>query len=118
MERLAKHEFLGSHHNVALGVLGGYFDAGGVKEEVFEEYRARGLRMLVKSPPISEHLFVTRATLPAALRESLRSAMMELSEDERGGDALRSIKEGVTGLVPVADGDYDSLRKILRAVDD
>lgn len=110
---LAKHEFLGSHHNVALAVLGGYFDAGGVKEEVYYEYRERGLRMLAKSPPISEHLFIARSSLPAEILEPLREAMLSLHEDAQGAEILTSIKSSVTALVKVDDGDYDSLRKIL-----
>jgi phosphonate transport system substrate-binding protein len=117
VSRLAKHEFLGSHHNVALGVLGGYFDAGGVKEEVYYEYRERGLRMLAKSPPIAEHLFVARSSLPPGILEPLRKAMLTLHEDERGTEILTSLKNGVTALTKVDDGDYDSLRKILAMPD-
>ena len=115
--RLAKHEFLGSHHNVALAVLGGYFDAGGVKEEVYYEYRERGLRMLAKSPPIAEHVFMTRSSLSAEIQESLRKAMLTLHEDAQGADILTSLKSDVTALVKVDDGDYDSLRKILAMPD-
>ncbi len=115
--RLAKHEFLGSHHNVALAVLGGYFDAGGVKEEVYYEYRERGLRMLAQSPPVAEHLFIARSSLPAEILEPLREAMLTLHEDARGADILTSIKSGVTALAKVDDGDYDSLRKILATPD-
>ena len=111
--RLEKYEFLGSHHNVALAVLGGYFDAGGVKEEVYYEYRERGLRMLAKSPPIAEHVFMTRGSLPAEIQGSLRKAMLTLHEDPRGVEILTSLKSDVTALVKVDDGDYDSLRKIL-----
>jgi phosphonate transport system substrate-binding protein len=111
--RLGKYEFLGSHHNVALAVLGGYFDAGGVKEEVYYEYRERGLRMLAKSPPIAEHVFMTKSSLPAEIQGSLRKAMLTLHEDPRGVEILTSLKSDVTALVKVDDDDYDSLRKIL-----
>ena len=117
VSRLAKYEFLGSHHNVALAVLGGYFDAGGVKEEVYYEYRDRGLRMLAKSPPIAEHVFMTRSSLPTDIQESLRKAMLTLHEDAQGADTLTSLKSGVTALVKVDDGDYNSLRKILAMPD-
>jgi len=64
IDKLAGHAFLKNHHNVALGVLLGNFDAGAVKEDVFDEYRQQGLKTLKKTPPISEHLFVVRKTLP------------------------------------------------------
>ncbi len=117
VDRLAKYEFLGSHHNVALAVLGGYFDAGGVKEEVYYEYRERGLRMLAKSPPIAEHLFIARSSLPSKILEPLREAMLTLHEDAQGADILTSLKSGVTALAKADDGDYDSLRKILAMPD-
>ena len=44
VERLATYQFLGDHVNVALGVLTGDYDAGAVKEDVFELYKGRGLR--------------------------------------------------------------------------
>ncbi len=72
LENLKKYEFLGSHNNVALGVLGGYYDAGGVKEGVFYKYKGRGLKMLAKSPGIAEHVFVASANLPEATINTLR----------------------------------------------
>jgi phosphonate transport system substrate-binding protein len=117
VNRLAKHEFLGSHHNVALAVLGGYFDPGGAREAVYYEYRERGLRMLAKSPPIAEHVFLARRSLPAEILESLQKAMLSLHEDERGAEILTSLKSGVTALAKVDDSDYDNLRKILAMPD-
>ena len=111
---LKKYEFLHTHHNVALGVLGGYYDAGGVKEEVFRQYRERGLRMLAKSPPISEHPFVARTTLPTTLVEALRKAFLELNGNDRGPAVLTSIKKSVTGIAPARNEDYDTLRSVMR----
>ena len=55
---LQEYRFLGSHDNVALAVLSGDFDAGAVKEEVYEKYASKGLKVLATTPPLSEHLFV------------------------------------------------------------
>ena len=38
IEKLAGHAFLKNHHNVAIGVLAGDYDAGAVKEAVFYKY--------------------------------------------------------------------------------
>lgn len=75
VSELARHDFLKSHNDVALAVLGGYFDAGGIKDEIFAEYEKRGLRALAISPPVPEHLFLTRSTLPAPLVERLRALL-------------------------------------------
>ncbi len=114
VESLKEHNFLNSHHNVALGVLGEYYDAGGVKEEVFYEYQQRGLRMLAKSSPISEHVFVTRSSLPVKTIQKLRKAFLGLNDYEHASNILTSIKKTVTGMATVVDEDYDSLREILK----
>jgi phosphonate transport system substrate-binding protein len=110
VDKLKKIAFLGSHNNVALGILGGYYDAGGVKEGVYYKYRKRGLRLLATSPPVSEHLFVTRKDLPQATIDILRHAMYQLKEEA----ILTSIKSSVTGLVPVKLEDYEYLFSVIK----
>ena len=114
---LQRYNFLYSHHNVALAVLGGYFDAGGVKEEVFYEFEKKGLKMVAKSPPIPEHLFVTRSTLPQELIEQIRFHLLNIGKSPDKETILNSLKASVTDLVPVVDHDYDSLRDILKNLD-
>jgi len=113
VEKMKHHEFLGSHHNVALGVLGGYYDAGGVKEGVYHEYKDRGLKMLAKSPPIAEHLFVARKDLPPETIDKLRQLLVGLKDTA----ILSSIKDSVTGMAEVKDDDYETLRTILKQFD-
>ncbi len=117
LKSLSRHEFLGSHHDVALGVLGGYFDAGGVKEEVFYEYEKRGLRSLAKSPPISEHVFMARSDLAPELVERLQKAFMAVNQDPQKDYILKSIKKSVTGFATVEDRDYAGLRELMKFAD-
>jgi phosphonate transport system substrate-binding protein len=114
LDLLGDYEFLGTHHDVALGVLGGYFDVGGVKEEVFDEYEARGLRALVQSPPISEHVFVTRADLAPEQVARLRQVFLAVNEYPRKAEILAAVKKTVTGFAPVTDRDYDELRALMK----
>jgi phosphonate transport system substrate-binding protein len=111
---LAKHSFLNGHRNVALGVLMGDFDAGAVKEEVFYEYKDRGLFDLEWTPKISEHLFVAKSTLPDKVVNKLRAALLSLRDDPDANRIMSSIKQDVTALVPVEDKNYDNLRVILK----
>ncbi len=112
-DALAAFTFLGSHNNVALAVIGGYFDAGGVKEEVYAKFKERGLRMLAQSPPIPEHLFAASPKLSPRLAEILKESLLGLKETPEGQSVLQSIKESTTGFVPVKDSDFDLLRKAL-----
>ena len=110
IESFKKTAFLGSHNDVALGVLGGYYDAGGLKEGVYYNYRERGLKLLATSPPVSEHLFVAGKHLPQSTVDILRQSMFELKDKK----ILSSIKSSITGLVPVKNEDYDYLFSVMR----
>jgi len=110
LDRLSRYSFLNSHNDVALAVLGGFYDAGGLKEEVFHEYAPRGLRILAKSPPIPEHLFLAGKKLPAPLVETIRAALLQLKDPA----VLVPIQKTATGWAPATDRDYDGLRHIAR----
>ncbi|MFH7326322.1 phosphate/phosphite/phosphonate ABC transporter substrate-binding protein [Desulfurivibrio sp. C05AmB] len=113
LDDLARHDFLNSHHDVALAVLGGYFAAGGVKDEVFYAYQPRGLRALATSPLIPDHLFLTRADLPPALVDRLRELLLAINHHPRKLEILKGIKETVTGLVEAQPENYDSLEEMM-----
>jgi phosphonate transport system substrate-binding protein len=113
---LALFKFIGDHLNVVLGVLAGDFDAGAVKEDVFEQNVARGLRAIATSPPIPDHLFVARSDLPAEKVAALRTALLEVGQMPGGAAILDAMTPGVTNLVAAADSDYDALRTMLRVL--
>ncbi len=115
-EDLADYQFLGSHTNVALGVLAGDFDAGAVKEEVFHQFENRGLKAIATTPAISEHVFVARSNLPPETVRAAREALYRLRDTAEGRAIMRGIKETMTGMVPTRDADYDSLRVILKTL--
>lgn len=117
LDDLAVYRFLGSHRNVALGVLAGDFDAGAMKREVYDEFVPRGLRALAVSPPSPDHLFVTRADLSGSDVARLRQALLRLGETPAGRDLLKRLHPGLTALIPAQDSDYDTLRVMVRAVD-
>ena len=117
LEKLANHAFLSNHNNVALGVLMDDFDAGAVKEEVFYQYQERGLRVLQKTTPISEHVFVASSKLSPELARKLRHALYGLKNDPEGQAIMQSIKKNITGMVAVDDRDYDNLREILHTLE-
>lgn len=114
---LGYHRFLGTHRDVALAVLAGDFDAGGLKHEVFEEYAGRGLRALAVTPAVPQYLFVARATLPPADVERARQTLLSLHRDAAGRDVLKRLHPGLSALVGAQDADYDGLRRMMRAVE-
>ena len=117
MERLSRYEHLNSHEDVALGVIGGYFDAGRVKEEIFNKYRDRGLKALAKSPSMPEHVFVTRSDMDPETTMALCEVLLDPDAGQELFQALASIKSTATGVRPVRNSNYDIYRDILRQLD-
>lgn len=117
VDDLARYDFLNSHHDVALAVLGGFFDAGAVKNEVFYMYKERGLRALLTTPPLPEHLFLTRSTLAPELRQQLQTLLLALNSHPRGNEILTAIKEEASGLRAAEAADYDTLAEMMEIID-
>jgi phosphonate transport system substrate-binding protein len=117
-DKLAGYKHVMDHVNATLAVLAGEFDAGAVKEDVFFEYEARGLRALATTPGISDHLFVARSNLPEEIVERIREAMLTILEEPDGAAIVGAITPGVTNLIQVEDRHYDNLRVILDKLDE
>lgn len=115
LDSLASHKFIVGHKNVALAVLAGDYDAGAVKDEVFQEFAPKGLRALAQSSSVADHLFVASARLPDALIESLRRSLLNLNDSPNGKEIMTAIHPHMTRLAPPKDSDYDSLRIIMRS---
>ena len=113
---LAAYKHLGSHSNVALGVLAGDFDAGAMKKEVFDEFAPRGLAALAITPPTPDHLFVTRADLPGRDVARLRQALLQLHALPEGPAILSSLHNGLTAIVPAQESDYAALGRMARSM--
>ena len=113
VDDLASFDFVGGHKEVALSVLTGKFDAGGVKEEVFLDYDGRGLKALAHSPLMSEHIYVARETLDASLRAKLKKIMLDADGYGQGLAALKSIKGTLSAFVAADDMNYDPLRRTM-----
>lgn len=111
---LSDYKFLYNHHNVALSVLAGDFDAGAIKEDVFYEYEKRGLVALSWSPSISEHLFVARMGIPKETINRLRDVLVQLKDDKEGLGIIKKIQGNLTGFVSATERDYENLRIIYR----
>ena len=113
LKLLGKAEFLTNHENIAIGVLSGDFDAGALKEDIFNEYAQQGLSALAISEPIPDHLFVARAGLPEDLVRRISKILISIKDTEDGRRILGSIQKTLTALVTARDTDYDVLRKLL-----
>jgi phosphonate transport system substrate-binding protein len=110
---LGNTESLANHENIVLGVLAGRYDAGAVKDEIFNQYEPQGLQSLAVSDPVADHLFVARAGLPSETVRKIGNLLISMKNSEEGRRSLAAIQKNLRALVPVNNSDYDSLRKIL-----
>ncbi len=117
VDKLGGYAHLSNHHNVAMGVIAGDFDSGAVKEEIFYQYEKRGLKVLARTTPISEHIFVASNKLPQETVKKLREALYKLKDSKEGKTIMTAIKKNMTNMVPASDEDYDNLRNILKTLD-
>ena len=115
---LAGFTYLKNHHNVALSVLLGKHDAGGVKEEVFREYESRGLKAVQWTADIPTHIFVARPGLAQEKVEQLSKLLQNIHQQPEGISILQKIKKGTTAIIPAQVEEYAELRQLISPLMD
>lgn len=71
------YSFIGSHDQVALGVIRGHYTVGGVKDIVAEKYQGLLLQVLDSTPPLPGFVLVAnRNTFSAAEMEQMRTTLL------------------------------------------
>lgn len=114
--KLKDYAFLNRHEKVALAVLHGDFDVGGLRKQVAERYvkKPRGLRIIAESSLLPPHVIVARPKLDKALVEQIRQALFNsITLDKKALDALGKD----TKLLPVTDDAFQEARKIVNTIE-
>ncbi|MBF0218041.1 MAG: phosphate/phosphite/phosphonate ABC transporter substrate-binding protein [Gammaproteobacteria bacterium] len=106
---LSRFNHLKNHHNVALAVLMGNYDAGAIKSEVYDEYAERGLRALSWSPFIATHPFVASPRLPKRVADEIAEILYDIERQPDAPTILNDIEKGVTAIIPAKAADYQNL---------
>jgi len=91
--RLQDYAFLGRHERVALAVLHGDFDAGGLRLDVARQYLERepGLRILATSPPLPPHLIVASPRLAPATRQAVQQSLLSYRPPDGNSNSRRIV---------------------------
>ena len=116
LKDLETYEFITNHNNVALSVLSGDYDAGAIKEDIFEKYRSKGIRALAYTPEVSDHVFLAGTSIKVKRMEKLKEVLLAVGKKPGEQDILDSLQSGVTSLTAAADADYDNLRQIHKTL--
>ncbi|MDH5219080.1 MAG: phosphate/phosphite/phosphonate ABC transporter substrate-binding protein [Gammaproteobacteria bacterium] len=112
LKDLSRYSFTGNHDNVALNVLNGQYDAGGLKPQVARQYLDKGLKIVAQSEWVPEHLFAANQHMDNDTRKQIQTALLRTDLK-----ILQAIKSSITGIEMAKDQDYDQLRKIIEEVD-
>jgi phosphonate transport system substrate-binding protein len=114
LDSFKSYRNLGNHDDVALAVLFGTFDAGAVKEEIYNKYRPRGLKSIYRTRAIPEHVFAAHAKLSPKTVKKMQKILWSMHKSKKGMAALMRIKNSVTKISNISIDDYVALRKIFK----
>lgn len=104
-----RYRYLGQHDEVALAVVRGEFDAGGLKTAIAKKYTHLGVVVRAESPPITGLALVANTQHLSRERiEQIRQSLLGASSEirQQWGDNIRH------GVSPAKDSDYDGIRKL------
>lgn len=111
---LASIAHLDRHERVALAVLHGDFDAGGLRLDIAKSYLPRGLRVLAISPPLPPH--VIAASPNVAESDAARARQALLYPDASGREAMRALGPD-QGFIEIDDAHFIAVRRMLRTLE-
>ena len=115
-----KFHYTGSHQEVALAVVRGEFDAGGIKTSIAGKYSHLGLRFLAESKPLPGFLLVAnKNTLAEEQIEKIRDILLQLRPLDNAANAELTRDWGASvryGATEVKDSDYDVIRDQLQGI--
>jgi phosphonate transport system substrate-binding protein len=114
MHQFSRFGFLKHYDNIAKAVLNKDFDAGILKDTIYEKFAKQGLRKIHTSPPLPSYLFAVNEKMPPETVKKLRAAFLALKADSAEGKAiLKELDQGYDGFVTAEDKDYDEVRKLI-----
>ncbi|MFZ1985193.1 MAG: PhnD/SsuA/transferrin family substrate-binding protein [Desulfatitalea sp.] len=108
--------YLGKHDEVALSIIRGKYDAGGLKTAIAKKYTHMGLQILAETPPLPAFALVANTSALAAQRiTEIRRVLVALDPKGKDQDLLSTWGDNIRyGSAPAKDGDYDAVRQLLK----
>lgn len=110
---LAGIAHLDRHERVALAVLHGDFDAGGLRLDIAKGYVPRGLRVLAASLPLPPH--VIAASPKVSQEEAGKVRLALLHPDAAGLESLRALGSHIS-FTPIEDAHFHAVRRMEKAL--
>ncbi|MEO9525328.1 phosphate/phosphite/phosphonate ABC transporter substrate-binding protein [Marinobacter alexandrii] len=105
--------FVNSHDSVYRAVAKGLFAGGGGIVRTLREIEPdlqNQLEVLWLSPGYTGHAFAVHPRVPEAIRDSVQSALIEMTSDEEGRTIVRNL--GMQSFQEAVDSDWDDVRSL------
>lgn len=116
LSKLGRVDYLNHYDNISKAVINGDFDAGIIKDTIFDEYAPKGLRKIYESRELAGYIIAASPQLSAESRDKITKALLSISSNETGQKTLIGLDKGYTGFSKVSDSEYDSLRQLIKKV--
>lgn len=108
--------YVGTHEQVALAIVLGEADIGGIKTAIGERYRALGVVPVAQTRPMPGFVLVANAdTLSSETIAHIKTTLLALDPQHRDADRLttRAWGPGIRhGAIAVEDQDYADIRRL------
>jgi len=117
---LRRISFSGAHDATIAAVAGGKVDAGALNISVWERFVAEHkvdtaqVRVFFTTPPFFDYNWSVNASMPAARREALRQAFLDLSPDSEEGRQILQLQRA-TRFIPTEAGNYQAIEVAARS---
>ena len=99
-----------SQDTVISNVLSKDFDAGTVKESIFEKNKDKGIRIIGKQEHIPTFPMTVRKEVDSKVKEDLKKALLKLTDTE----ILKAVDKKYTGFTEGSDADYAWVRDAMN----
>lgn len=108
--------YLKYYDNIAKAVLAGDFDGGILKDSVADDFKSKGIVVIGSTAPLPSYIFAVHPSMPAAVRDQLRNALLALKRTTPDRIAtLDAFDKSCAGFMVVDDPAYDSVRKLIQS---
>ena len=109
------YRYLGQHDAVALSILRGEFDAGGLKTAIARKYAHLGIQVISETAPLPGFALIGNTkTLPADLLPRLRQELTALDPAGRDNAMLSTWSDNIRhGTVAASNQDFQVVRALL-----
>jgi phosphonate transport system substrate-binding protein len=114
LKDLKSYDYLGNHSRVVLAVAHRDFDAGGVREDIYERYRDRAIKKIAGPFLMPPHVIVCRKGLPEETRKKIQAQLFAPMNPA----VLKAIDPLLSGFGPVVDADFAEARMVVDYVED